>query len=155
MRAACGVRTAAPRARALPCVQPRAFGAGPCRRAVSPASRPHGAAAARRNLVCAAVPDGNVKEAPQKSPAPGSVSSKAKSPVYKVMLHNDPVNKREYVTRVLIKVIDNFSVTDALRVMTEAHENGVSVVVTCPQPDAESYCEGLRGNGLNASILPG
>lgn len=50
-----------------------------------------------------------------------------------VLLHNDPYNKREYVVRVLIKVIDGFDMSDALRVMQEAHENNVAVVVSCPQ----------------------
>ena len=36
----------------------------------------------------------------------------------------------------------------------EAHQNGTAAVIVCGQPDAERYCEGLRGNGLIASIEP-
>jgi hypothetical protein len=36
----------------------------------------------------------------------------------------------------------------------EAHQNGTAAVIVCGQPDAERYCEGLRGNGLVASIEP-
>ena len=36
----------------------------------------------------------------------------------------------------------------------EAHTNGVACLVSCPQEDAERYCEGLRGNGLISTIEP-
>ena len=38
--------------------------------------------------------------------------------------------------------------------MQEAHTNGVACLVSCPQDDAERYCEGLRGNGLISTIEP-
>ena len=37
----------------------------------------------------------------------------------------------------------------------EAHQNGLACVIVCAQEEAEQYCEGLRGNGLIASIRPG
>jgi ATP-dependent Clp protease adaptor protein ClpS len=46
---------------------------------------------------------------------------------------NDNYNKREYVVKVLLKVVDGFTVNDAMVVMQEAHETGVALVVTCPQ----------------------
>ena len=36
----------------------------------------------------------------------------------------------------------------------EAHQNGMACVIECAQEDAERYCEGLRGNGLMASVEP-
>ncbi len=33
------------------------------------------------------------------------------------MLHNDDFNRREYVVKVLIKVLDNFTVEDAINCM--------------------------------------
>jgi ATP-dependent Clp protease adaptor protein ClpS len=39
--------------------------------------------------------------------------------------------------------------------LQEAHETGVALVVACPQDNAERYCEGLRLNGLTATIEPG
>jgi ATP-dependent Clp protease adapter protein ClpS len=36
----------------------------------------------------------------------------------------------------------------------EAHTHGKATVITAPQPDAEDYCEGMRANGLVASIEP-
>ena len=36
----------------------------------------------------------------------------------------------------------------------EAHQNGLACVIACAQEEAETYCEGLRGNGLISSIEP-
>ena len=38
--------------------------------------------------------------------------------------------------------------------LQEAHQNGMACVIECAQEDAERYCEGLRGNGLIASVEP-
>ena len=38
--------------------------------------------------------------------------------------------------------------------MQEAHQNGLACVIACAQEEAEQYCEGLRNNGLIASIEP-
>lgn len=74
--------------------------------------------------------------------------------MYRVMLHNDNTNRREYVVKVLMKIVDGLTVDDAINVMNEAHTNGLACVVACAQVDAERYCEGLRNNGLIASIEP-
>lgn len=76
-------------------------------------------------------------------------------PNYKLLLHNDDHNRREYVVQVLCKVVKDFGVDQAVNVMEEAHDTGVAMVVACPQEEAEGYCESLRGNGLRASIEPG
>ena len=68
---------------------------------------------------------------------------------------NDNYNRREYVVKVLIKVVEGYTVDDAAQVMEEAHASGVAMVLACPQDEAEKYCEGLRGNGLCSSIEPG
>mmetsp|Transcript_20873 Transcript_20873/g.34940 ORF Transcript_20873/g.34940 Transcript_20873/m.34940 type:complete len:182 (-) Transcript_20873:463-1008(-) len=77
-----------------------------------------------------------------------------KPPQYRVLLHNDSFNKREYVVQVLLKIIPGMSVDIACNVMQEAHTHGKATVITAPQPDAEDYCEGMRANGLVASIEP-
>jgi len=79
---------------------------------------------------------------------------KKRPPIYKVLLHNDNFNRREYVVTVLMKVVDGLGVDEAVNIMNEAHQNGFACVITCPQEDAERYCEGLRGNGLVASVEP-
>lgn len=78
-----------------------------------------------------------------------------KKPTYKVLLHNDNYNRREYVVKVLLKVVKDITMDDALEAMQEAHETGVAMVISCPQEDAERYCEGLRLNGLTSSMEPG
>ncbi|CAM8933931.1 unnamed protein product [Rhodiola kirilowii] len=80
--------------------------------------------------------------------------SKKMSPPYRVMLHNDNYNKREYVVQVLMKVIPGMTVDIAVNVMQEAHVNGLAVVIICGQNDAEDHCMQLRGNGLLSSIEP-
>ncbi|KAF9592021.1 hypothetical protein IFM89_011604 [Coptis chinensis] len=80
--------------------------------------------------------------------------SRKTSPPYRVMLHNDNYNKREYVVQVLMKVIPGMTVDIAVNVMQEAHINGLAVVIICAQADAEEHCTQLRGNGLLSSIEP-
>lgn len=78
-----------------------------------------------------------------------------KPPIYKVLLHNDNFNRREYVVKVLLKVVDALAVDDAVNVMQEAHLTGVALVIACGQDQAESYVEGLRLNGLVSTLEPG
>jgi ATP-dependent Clp protease adaptor protein ClpS len=40
-----------------------------------------------------------------------------KPPTYKVMLHNDNYNRREYVVKVLVKVVDGMTSDDAQQKM--------------------------------------
>ncbi|KAF5179457.1 Atp-dependent clp protease adapter protein clps [Thalictrum thalictroides] len=80
--------------------------------------------------------------------------SRKMSPPYRVMLHNDNYNKREYVVQVLMKVIPGMTVDNAVNIMQEAHINGLAVVIICAQADAEEHCTQLRGNGLLSSIEP-
>ena len=80
--------------------------------------------------------------------------SRKTAPPYRVILHNDNYNKREYVVQVLMKVIPGMTLDNAVNIMQEAHHNGLSVVIICAQSDAEDHCMQLRGNGLLSSIEP-
>ncbi|KAK9278983.1 hypothetical protein L1049_028565 [Liquidambar formosana] len=80
--------------------------------------------------------------------------SRKMSPPYRVLLHNDNYNKREYVVQVLMKVIPGMTLDNAVNIMQEAHYNGLAVVIICAQMDAEDHCMQLRGNGLLSSIEP-
>lgn len=135
---------------------------------------------------------GGVAERPALKPSltPTKSGDRSRSSPYRVLLHNDDTNKREYVVSVLMKVVDGLGVDEAVNVMNvreegregreggrrlsppsvhlsrsilslsplylsqEAHQNGKAAVIVCGQPDAEKYCEGLRSNGLIASIEP-
>ncbi|XP_038891524.1 ATP-dependent Clp protease adapter protein CLPS1, chloroplastic-like isoform X1 [Benincasa hispida] len=80
--------------------------------------------------------------------------SRKMTPPYRVILHNDDFNKREYVVQVLMKVIPGMTLDNAVNIMQEAHCNGLSLVIICAQADAEEHCMQLRGNGLLSSIEP-
>ncbi|KAL0538769.1 hypothetical protein IC582_022927 [Cucumis melo] len=80
--------------------------------------------------------------------------SRKMTPPYRVILHNDDFNKREYVVQVLMKVIPGMTLDNAVNIMQEAHYNGLSLVIICAQADAEEHCMQLRGNGLLSSIEP-
>jgi len=79
---------------------------------------------------------------------------KKKPPRYQVLLHNDDVNRRDYVVKVLLKIVPTLTMDDAVNIMNEAHINGMAAVIICGQEEAEEYCEGLRKNGLISTIEP-
>ena len=86
--------------------------------------------------------------------SPSKSRQKQKPPNYRVMLHNDSVNERNYVVKVLLKTIPNLVLEDAYRIMEEAHNNGMACVIVCPQEEAEGYCDALRKCSLTATIEP-
>ena len=77
---------------------------------------------------------------------------KNKSPKYKVLLHNDPVNSMEYVTISLRQVVPQLSEQDAISIMLEAHNTGVGLVIICALEPAEFYSESLKAKGISSSI---
>ena len=74
------------------------------------------------------------------------------SPLYKVLLHNDPVNTMEYVVGTLRQVVPQLSEQDAMAVMLEAHNTGLGLVIICDLEPAEFYSEALNGKGLTSTI---
>ena len=81
-----------------------------------------------------------------------SSNLKQKSPKYKVLLHNDPVNSMEYVASTLREVVPQLSEQDAISIMLEAHNSGVGLVIVCDLEPAEFYSEALKAKGLTSSI---
>ena len=81
-----------------------------------------------------------------------TVELKNKSPKYKVLLHNDPVNSMEYVTISLREVVPKLSEQDAISIMLEAHNTGVGLVIICDLEPAEFYSESLKSKGISSSI---
>ena len=74
------------------------------------------------------------------------------SPLYKVLLHNDPVNTMEYVVTTLRQVVPKLSEQDAIAVMLEAHNSGIGLVIVCDLEPAEFYSESLNSKGLSTTI---
>ena len=81
-----------------------------------------------------------------------SAALKHKSPKYKVLLHNDPVNSMEYVTVSLREVVPQLSEQDAISIMLEAHNTGIGLVIVCDLEPAEFYSESLKSKGISSSI---
>ncbi len=75
-----------------------------------------------------------------------------KSPRYKVLLHNDPVNTMEYVVKTLRQVVPQLSEQDAMAIMLETHETGIGLVIVCDLEPAEFYSESLKSKGLTSTI---
>lgn len=55
---------------------------------------------------------------------------------------------------VLLKIVEGFTVDEAVNCMQEAHINGLALVTMCAQEVAERYVEGMRMNGLIATLEP-
>lgn len=71
---------------------------------------------------------------------------------YLVVLFNDPVNKRQYVSQVLMEV---FTWTEmmASEVMLQAHTHGYAVTGEWGKETAQEYCDKLLDRGLVAEVI--
>jgi len=79
-------------------------------------------------------------------------TAKRQSPLFKVLLHNDPVNSMEFVVVTLQQVVPKLTEQDAIAVMLEAHNTGVGLVIVCDLEPAEFYSETLKSKGLTSTI---
>ena len=71
---------------------------------------------------------------------------------YKLLLFNDNVNRREYVAKVLVSTIPDYSQADAYVVMQKAHQSGMAVVGIWVYELAEAYCDQLKARTLICSV---
>lgn len=71
---------------------------------------------------------------------------------YKVLIYNDEFHTKDYVTKVLLKIIPGLTQQAALHIMTEAHSRGRAVVGIWIFEISEGYCDLLRTNGLRSDI---
>jgi len=76
-----------------------------------------------------------------------------KADQYRLLLFNDPLNKREFVARCLMTIC-LLKESDAYQVMMKAHKDGVAIIGTYQFETAEAYCEGLKAKGLTVDIIP-
>ena len=74
------------------------------------------------------------------------------SPLYKVLLHNDPVNTMDYVVTTLREVVPQLSEQDAIAIMLATHITGIGLVIVCDLEPAEFYSESLKAKGLTSTI---
>ncbi len=70
---------------------------------------------------------------------------------WNVIVHDDPVNLMEYVTKILMKVF-NYSQGKAEKMMVEVHTLGRSVVWTGDKERVELYVQQLQAAQLTTSM---
>jgi ATP-dependent Clp protease adaptor protein ClpS len=87
-------------------------------------------------------------------PKKGTERKFTTEPPYKVVLHNDDFTPMEHVVKTLRKVIPRMNMRRAVSLMLEAHTKGKAVVTKCHKELAELYQEGLRAEGLVATVEP-
>lgn len=75
-------------------------------------------------------------------------------PPYKVILHNDDFTPMEDVIKALRKVIPRMTDRRAVSIMLQAHTEGQAVAAKAHKEVAELYQDGLRSEGLIATIEP-
>jgi ATP-dependent Clp protease adaptor protein ClpS len=70
---------------------------------------------------------------------------------WNVIIHDDPVNLMDYVTRVLQRVF-NYQEQYAIRLMLEVHQLGRSVVWTGQREKAEFFVQQLQLHQLKTTL---
>lgn len=76
-----------------------------------------------------------------------------KLPPYKVLLHNDDVSTFDYVIQSIVR-LTTLNQQEALLRTIEAHEQGVSLLVTTHRERAELYCEQFASLNISVSMEP-
>ncbi len=74
-------------------------------------------------------------------------------PRYKVLLHNDDVNSPEHVVKALRQVF-KFDLNECVRIMLEAHNQGIALCAVEPLEQAELHRDQLQSFSLVATIEP-
>jgi len=74
-------------------------------------------------------------------------------PPYKVLLHNDDVSTFEHVIQSIVR-LTALDRQQALLRTIEAHENGVSLLVTTHRERAELYCEQFTSLKISVTMEP-
>ncbi len=74
-------------------------------------------------------------------------------PPWRVLLHNDAVNEMPYVVDTII-VLTTLSRHDAVMRMMEAHQRGISLLLTTHREHAELLSEQFRSKRLKVTIEP-
>lgn len=73
---------------------------------------------------------------------------------WNVILHNDDVNNTDFVVKVLMECVASLSEIEAACCMLEAHQSGLSVVITEPYEAAEFHYERLTFFDLTITLEP-
>lgn len=90
--------------------------------------------------------------APRKRPAPAKPRPR-QLPPWKVLLHNDDVNEMLFVVRTIIELTPLTQIV-AIKRMLEAHQRGLTLLLTTHQERAELYRDQFASKGLKVTIEP-
>ena len=74
-------------------------------------------------------------------------------PLYKVLLHNDDRNTMEHVVKALRQFF-KFDEQECIRIMLEAHDQGIALCIVEPLEQAELHRDQLASFSLVATIEP-
>jgi ATP-dependent Clp protease adaptor protein ClpS len=74
--------------------------------------------------------------APQVSPALDTETASRLVPMFRVMIHNDPVTPMDFVVAIL-RVVFRKEGQEAVAIMMEAHNSNVALVTVLPLEEAE------------------
>ena len=91
-------------------------------------------------------PKSKAKPTPKKNP-PGLL------PLWKVLLHNDDKNDILYVVDTIVELTP-LNKQDAEERTVEAHDSGISLLLTTHKERAELYQEQFTSKGLTVTIEP-
>lgn len=103
--------------------------------------------------------DSTATKAPPKrrkksKPAPAKPDGKTdKLPPYKVLLHNDDHNDMEHVVLTILGITP-LKEFEAIRCMYEAHNKGLSLLLTTHKERAELYRDQFKSKSLKVTIEP-
>lgn len=75
------------------------------------------------------------------------------APKYQVLLFNDPVNTKEFVSRALM-TLAGLDEGEAYECMMQAHKNGMGLVGIWAQEEAEIITKQLESAGLMVTMSP-
>eukprot|EP00802_Teleaulax_amphioxeia_P028206 Tamp_29810.p2 GENE.Tamp_29810~~Tamp_29810.p2 ORF type:complete len:174 (+),score=49.04 Tamp_29810:185-706(+) len=90
------------------------------------------------------------KPAPLKSP---EVEEKVgKDKMYHVLLFNDPVNTREYVSKIIVETFGHTK-SKAYDIMNHAHTTGFAVCITTSKEEADDGAAKLTDANLMSSVV--
>ncbi len=81
---------------------------------------------------------------PQAPPQVESETRTRRMPQYKVLVHNDDVTPMDFVVAILRRIFHK-SETEALQIMLEAHQGGLSVAEIAPFEHAELHVDQTHG----------
>jgi len=74
-------------------------------------------------------------------------------PPYKVLLHNDDHNEMGHVVRTIL-ALTPLKEMEAVRRMAEAHQRGLTLLLTTHKERAELYRDQFKSKGLTVTIEP-